>query len=177
MNKKVMIILVICVVVIIGGALGFWVKTKGSSKDTPKAAESTHSSDNAWNPYATEDHHQVTLTDQLLSASGGDYVVKMNITLDFASDEAYYKFKGYKTEKEAKKAEKGSEHSSGSDDTATPMELKINDIIGQLLMDANHEQLTDREMLKTYLKDGINRKLDFDKEVIKELYIENLILQ
>ncbi|MDU9693651.1 flagellar basal body-associated FliL family protein [Priestia sp. SB1] len=176
MNKKVMIILVICLVVIIGGALGFWMKTKESNKATPKNAEAAHSSTKDWNPYATEDHHQVTLTDQLLSASGGDYVVKMNITLDFASDEAYYKFKGYKTEKEAKKAEKGSEH-GGSEDTATPMELKINDIIGQLLMDANHNQLTDREMLKTYLKDGINRKLDFDKEVIKELYIENLILQ
>ncbi|NGY89124.1 hypothetical protein F6Y05_39810 [Bacillus megaterium] len=39
MNKKVMIILVICLVVIIGGALGFWMKTKESNKATPKNAE------------------------------------------------------------------------------------------------------------------------------------------
>jgi len=175
MNKKVIIILAVCVI-IIGGALGFWLKTKGSSKETSKA-ETTHSSSNTWNPYATEEHHQVTLSDQLLSANKGEHVVKMNITIDFASDEAYYKFKGYKTEKEAKKAEKGSEHGSSSDKTATPMELKINDVIGQLMMAANNEQLTDREILKTYLKDGINRKLDFDKEIIKELYIENLVLQ
>lgn len=176
MNKKVLIILVVCILVI-GGALGFWFyKHKSSETQSNNSSTSKSSSHSAeWNPYATEEHHQVTLSDQLLSAGNGDYVVKMNVTIDFVDDEAYYKFEGYKTLKEGEKA--GSSEESSSSDTATPMELKINDSIGELMMNANEEQLKNRDTLKVYLKDGINRKLDLDHPVVKELYIENYILQ
>ena len=175
MNKKIIFFLAIGLLVI-GGILGFWYKAKDAEKEISEIKN--HHSANQWNPYAKEDHYQATLSDQLISAGKGEYVVKMSVTLDFTSKDAYYKFKGYKDQKEAEKAaKKEEEHSSGEEGQVTPMELKINDIIGELMMEANEEQLTDRETLKGYLKDGINRKLGFDEPIVKEIYIENFIIQ
>ncbi|MGF7535748.1 flagellar basal body-associated FliL family protein [Bacillus mexicanus] len=179
MNKK-LIIIIIVVLLLAGAGVGFWFYKKSSSSndDTTSTASESSTKSNSWNPYSTESHHTVTLTDQLLSAGNGDFVVKMNITLDFAGDEAYYKYVGYETKKEAEKAEKSSEsHSSSKDKVATPMELKINDTIGELMMKANETQIKNRETLRNYLKDGINRELGFDQETIKNLYIENFVIQ
>lgn len=163
--------------IVAAGVLGVWLK-KGSEPSTQNTEVSNSSHTSEWNPYANESHHKITLSDQLISAGGGEYVIKMSVTLDLASDEAYYKYMGYKDTKEAEKAEKAEGGGHGPEDgVVTPMELKINDTIGDLMMNANGEQLTDREMLKGYLKDGINKALNFDKPIVKEMYIENFIIQ
>lgn len=177
MNKKLLLIIIV-VLLLVGAGVGFWFyKKNSSSEDSTAATSETSTKSNTWNPYSTESHHTVTLTDQLISAGHGDFVVKMSITLDFAGDEAYYKYVGYETKKEAEKAEKSSESHSSEKDTATPMELKINDTIGELMMKANETQIKNRETLRNYLKDGINRELGFDQEIIKNIYIENFVLQ
>lgn len=175
MNKK-MILIIAIVLVVLGGALGFWYKTKDAEKEISQLEKNVPVGEK-WNPYTAEAHHHVTLSDQLISAGGGDYVIKMSLTLDFTNDEAYYKFKGYKDIKEAEKAEGDAGGHGSEEGHVTPMELKINDTIGELAMKANDEQLTDREILKSYLKDGINKKLGFEEPIIKEIYIENFIIQ
>ncbi|MCK2000152.1 hypothetical protein MZM54_01975 [[Brevibacterium] frigoritolerans] len=176
MNKKI-IIIIISLLLVVGGGIGFWFMNKDSHKDDATTAEGTHTG-SKWNPYGTEEHHSVTLSDQLLSAGNGEYVVKMSVTLDFKDAEGYYKYQGLNTKEEAEKAEKdGGGHGESEEAVVTPMALKINDTIGELMMKANDQQLTKRDTLKAFLKDGINRSLGFDEPVIKEIYIENFVLQ
>ncbi|MED2737405.1 flagellar basal body-associated FliL family protein [Bacillus toyonensis] len=171
MNKKIALFIGIGILVV-GGVLGFLYKTKDAEKEITKLEQNQVGG--KWNPYAIEDHHSVTISDFLASASKGEFIVKMSVTLDFDSEEAYYKFKGYSSIKEA---EKGEEGKAKKDAAVTPMELKINDIIGNLMMNADEKQLSDHDKLKVYLKNGINKNLGFDEPAIKEIYVENFVMQ
>jgi flagellar basal body-associated protein FliL len=57
------------------------------------------------------------------------------------------------------------------------MEIKINDTISDLMLKANDNQIFDKKMLKAYLIEGINKELEFKTPIIKDLFIENYVVQ
>jgi len=181
-EKKKLIIIIGASTLILGGGVGagYFLFSGGSSEEEEKVEQTTETSGKNWNPYSAEGHHSKTLSDFLVSANGGKRIVKMTVTIDFASDEAYYKFQGYSDYETAKEElEASAEGGHGSEEEAhiTPMELKINDAINDLMLSAEAEQLTDREALKTHLKEGINKALGFEEEIVSEVYIENYVVQ
>lgn len=172
--KKVLIIIVIAAVAAFAAWYFFLKGNEEEATNKNVETEEVYSFEDEWNPYAAEDYHAYTLADQLLSAGGGKHIVKMNITIQFTTADGYYRFLGYS---DRDTAEKESEAEGHGEETITPMELKINDTIGKLLMKANDTQLSERDIFKAYLKDGINEALGFKNPIIKEVFIENFILQ
>ena len=154
----------------VGGYMFF-----NSKKGDTEEQESLESK-SVWNPYSEESSHLVTLSDALLSASGGDYVVKMTNTIKFADEDAYLKFKGYPSHEEGIKGLEG-DGGHGGEEVVTPMEIKINDTMSDLILKATEGQILDKKVLKTYLLEGINKELGFEEPIIADLYIENYVIQ
>lgn len=176
-----MIIIGASAAILAGGAGAGFFLLGGDSEEEKTEQQVTVSPGEDWNPYASEGHYSKTLSDFLISANGGKRIVKMTVTVDFASAEAFYRFQGYPdvetAETELAAGDEGG-HGGGEEVVhITPMELKINDAINDLMLSAEAEQLTDRVALKTYLKDGINKALGFEEEIISEVYIENYVVQ
>lgn len=181
--KKIILIVVIVLVLAGGGAGGyFYAKSKSSSEDKKNEKEKTShtTSSSSWNPYSTEEHYQKTLGDFLISAVQGDYVVKMTVTIGLKDEEAKEKYDGLAkalTEKE-REAEASAEHSS-SETTAdlTPMAIAINSKIGSFMLHTDEATIHNKDELTKKLKDYLNKELGMDQDFIKELYIENYIIQ
>ena len=172
MNKKI-IIGIVAVVLLAAGAF-FWMNSKKEVDPTQKVSE--HAEDEKWNPYSETDAHIVTLSDMILSASNGKYIVKMTNTIKFSNEETFYKFQGFDSVEEAKKASEEGGH-GGDDEHVTPMEIKINDTISELMLRANETQILDKKILKAYLLEGINRELNIKEKYITDLFIENYVIQ
>lgn len=183
MEKKKLIIIIATSTVILAGGVGagyFLFSGKDSEQETEQTT-TTETAKKVWNIYSEEEHYSKTLSDFLISANQGKRIVKMTVTIDFSSPEAYYKFQGYsdlETAVEEAQASAEGGHGGGEEGThITPMELKINDIISDLMLSAEEEQLKDREVLKEYLKEGINAKLGLKEEIVSKVYIENYVIQ
>jgi flagellar basal body-associated protein FliL len=168
MNKK---ILIIALVMILGAAgfLGWKMLSGGKEKE-----EAVHI-ENKWNPYAEEEKHVVTLSDMIVSASNGKYIIKMTNTLEFTDKESHYKFQGFIDKEAAELAAEEGGH--GDEEHVTPMEIKINDTISDLMLSANENQIFDKKMLKAYLIEGMNKELGFEKPIISDMFIENYVVQ
>lgn len=181
--KKIILIVVIVLVLAGGGAGGyFYAKSKSSSseKDSKTKETTSHTTSSSWNPYSAEEHYQKTLGDFLISAVQGDYVVKMTVTIGLKDEEAKEKYEGLAkalTEKE-REAAASAEHSS-SETTAdlTPMEIAINSKIGSFMLHADEATIHNKDELATKLKEYLNKELGMDNDFIKELYIENYVIQ
>jgi flagellar basal body-associated protein FliL len=169
MNKK---ILIIALVMILGAAgfLGWKMLSGGKEKE-----EAVHI-ENKWNPYAEEEKHVVTLSDMIVSASNGKYIIKMTNTLEFTDKESHYKFKGFSDKEAAELAAAEGGH-GGDEEHVTPMEIKINDTISDLMLKANDNQIFDKKMLKAYLIEGMNKELGFETPIISDMFIENYVVQ
>ena len=176
MKKK--LILIILIVLLVGGGAGgfFWWKAQHSSKSKTTKKTATPA---IWNTYSTDQHHLHTLKDFLISAGGGNFVVKMTVTLDFKDDTSYMKFLGSKTLDEGKKAIAASTKSEGGSSSAalTPEEVAINDAIGELMMKASDAQIHDKNALKQYLLNNLYIQLHLNENQLKDLYIENYVVQ
>lgn len=183
MEKKKLIIIIAASTVALGGGVGAgYFLFKGDDSEQKTEEKVTETTPKVWNIYSAEEHHSKTLSDFLISANQGKRIVKMTVTIDFASPEAYYKFQGYSNletaVEEAQASAEGGGHGGGEEAAhITPMELKINDAISDLMLKAADEQLTDREVLKEYLKEGINKSLGLKEEIVSKVYIENYVIQ
>lgn len=177
MSKKLILILVVVLLALGGGGYVWWMKQGDKGDETKKAEE--HGNEKAWNLYATDASHIHTLGDLLISASKGDYLVKMTVSLDFKDDEAYMKFQGYASKEEAEKAlkEEGGGHGGGGEEHLTPMEVAYNDAIGQLMLNASDEQIHDKALLKTYLHENLYKQLKLADNNLHGVYIENYVIQ
>lgn len=129
---------------------------------------------NVWNPHSDSQSFNVTLNDMILSASEGDYIVKMTPTLKFVDKDGFYKFKGYENRSDGDKKMK----SDTKEEKLSNMELIINDTISDLMMRAYESQLLEKEVLKKYLTEGINKRItDAENPIIEEIYLENYVIQ
>lgn len=169
MNKK--LIMSVVIILIIGGVFGFWLKTKDADNEI-KNLEGIIDTSETWNPFAKDYSYVHTLSDFILSASNGEYVIKMTITLNFSNKNNFLKFQGFKNDNNGK-----DDVSSEGEGTLTPMEYIINDKIGDLILNANETQLMDRKVLKEYLIKGINDSVELDPPLISDIYIENYVIQ
>lgn len=169
--KKV-IIIIIGIALIAGGAVGSYFFL-GKDKEEKPAVEKK--ADN-WNPYSTENNHHVKLGEYLLSAAGGEFVVKMNLTLDLKDKEAKYKFEGL-NEAPVEEEEAGGHSSSDEEVTQTPMQTIINSKINTYMLSVSEEIIKDKNKLEQGIKDELNKQLNIGDDFIKNVYIENLVIQ
>jgi len=111
-----------------------------------------------------------TLNDFIVSASKGSYIIKMTVTLKFDDEETFAKFR---------KLPRGEgEDIDPEEAPISLMEIAINDKIGSLIFDADESDLLDKDKLSKYLLQGVNDEFsDNGKDLLENLYIENLVIQ
>jgi flagellar basal body-associated protein FliL len=168
MNKKKLILIIIGFLLLSGGGVGGYLYFYTPEKDT-KTTEN-EKEEKVWNPYSEEHKKIVTLNDFLISADKGNYVVKMTVDLELKNEDALKKYSGL-----ANKEEELVEAKEGA--ALTPMEIQMNSLVGTFIFNANEEILKNKEQLEFQLKEYLNAKLGAEKDFIKDLYIENYVLQ
>lgn len=173
--KKVVIVLVVLVLIAGGVAGGYFLSQKNSEKGN-EAKEVVKEQKENWNPYSNENNQNVKLQEFILSAAGGEFVAKMNVTISLKDKEALYKFEG-KEEVPVEKEEEKEHKSSDEVHIATPMETVINSEIGAFMLSTDEKILKDKELLEKELKQDLNNKLGLGNDFIKDVYIENLVIQ
>jgi flagellar basal body-associated protein FliL len=176
-SKKKVVLILLVILLAAGGVAGFyWWKSNETTKEVEELKKMKKV--DVWNEYATEEKHLHTLQDFLISAGSGDYVVKMTLTVDFKDDESYLKFLGHKSKEEGEKAmsEEGG-HGGGDEAHLTPMEIAMNDAVGQLMLEADDNQIHSKSELKKHLYDNLYKKLHLKENNLHGLYIENYVIQ
>jgi len=172
---KKIIIAVIAVVVLGGGAAGGYFYAKSKKEDAKEQQKLEKKKEN-WNPYASEKMHHKSLNEFLISAVDGNYVVKMNVTLDLKDEEAAHKYDGL-AEAPLEGAEAAG-HGGGTEEVhATPMQTFITSKVGTFMLEVDEKTLHDKEKLEEDMRKYLNQELHLDEDFIKHLYIENFIIQ
>jgi flagellar basal body-associated protein FliL len=167
LKKKLLILIIL--VFIGGGFAGYYFLIKKTSTTPETKAEVIDIT--KWNPYAQEKNYMRTLKEILVSANNGAHIVKMNITVAFQDEASYKRFLGSTDPSIAIPA------SSHTSKESPPMEIAINSFITTFLLKAPEADLKDIEKIQINLRDFLNTKLELDKNIIKQVYIENYVLQ
>lgn len=174
MLKKIIVILLILA---LAGGGGYFYLNKDKEEGEGKEKELNVGKN--WNPYATEDSYLVTLDDKTVTIAKGENIGKITVTLQFKDAKAHDKFQGLSkplTDKEREKA--GEDGGHGDDDHAvSPMNVKINSLISEFMMNIGTEEAKSVEYIQENLKNYLNEKLGLENDFIKQVLIEQYVLQ
>lgn len=165
-NKKYLLILITAIIFFAVGSYQLYTassKEKEIKEDAEKTEESLK--------LTTEENYIHTLNDFVITASEGDFIIKMTATLHFDNKETFLMFNG---------VPEGKDNLTDTlleQDELSVMEVAVNDEIGTLMFDISPDLLFDKKAIKKYLQNGLNDKFGDESKFIKNLYIENLIIQ
>lgn len=163
--RRYQIILVIALVIFGVGSFKLYSATGNSNLDNETEEE------DIYDELLSEENYIHTLNDFVITASEGDFIIKMTATLHFNDKNTFLKFNGVPEGKE------DISESTLDEDELSLMEVAVNDEIGTLMFDISPDMIFDKKKINKYLKNGINEKFSEEEDFIKNLYIENLIIQ
>jgi flagellar basal body-associated protein FliL len=176
-GKLMPILLVVVVLIAAAFAYLYFTKKTDSPADTntstTKEEDKPEDTEGAWNPFATTSRHVVPLSDFLVSASGGDHVVKMSVTIELKDEASYKKFEGLEDEK----AKEEASHGETDETTKTPMEVVINSGINDAMMSMKETSLFDVKIVEKDLKEKLNARLGLGDDFVKAVYVHNYLVQ
>ena len=174
-GNKMVIILLIVIIILLGGGGAYLFLNKGSDGEaagkTPEVTEPAAD----WNPYASEKRLLVALNDYLISAANGDHVVKFSATIELSDEAGLKKYQGWTTEEAAPAGDAG--HGDSDEHVPTPMETIINATVNDAMLSLDAKSLYSVPSVQKALKDKLNAKLGLGDTFIKEVYIENYLIQ
>lgn len=172
-NKVIISLLIVVIILIAGLAFMFLQNKKEDGNEEP--GKTTTTTTEQWNPYAITKRHLISLNDFLISASHGEHIVKMSVTIELSEETDVQKFDGW--EKAGVNPSAAGGHGKESEDTLTPMEIVMNTTINDAMLSMNEKSIYSIPTVQKELKTQLNKKLGLGDTFVKEVYVDNFLIQ